>query len=246
MKTNNFRFRNFEDRHKDDLILHHWNENFIGLKKMWESEYQYIEYTVSVLEEVCQNNFDKQDFEDHCKDVFYVEYFPKDNLRITLKGIEKIITKLDDIRETLDWDSIKGHIVEYIVNFVFTKRMNMKLFIEPDVFYKKKPLIYRNNRVTNKNFDILSHKKRTFFILGEVKTNLFSCISRNDLKSENKRQLQKINDIENYLLNSTTRYSKPPEVKKYYIVLNIIEGIRLNSLATYELLKVSKLLELRI
>lgn len=240
-KIERFKFKNFEERHKNVLIEFHWDRVFKDFRDRWNTT-EYLEYTIKIFKNVCVNNYSTQDFLDECMDIYEVEYGLYPNNKVTKKVFMKIAQDIENIRQENNWNRVKGYFVENIVNYIFLKKFNMKFFVEPEILYKNDVLVYRNDNVARKNFDILAHKKRELFILGEVKTNLVNCISKNDLKLEYIAQINKINDIEYYIINSKKRFKITPKVIKWYIVLNTINGINLPSLNGYKLVEVNDLL----
>lgn len=238
----NFTFKNFEDRHKNGLIEFHWDKTFEDFRERWNEKEEYLKYTVKIFENLCENNYSTEDFLEECSDIYEIDYNLKSSVALEKEPFEKIANTIEKLRNEVSWNRIKGHFVENIVNFIFIKRFSMKYFIEPEILYNKKTLVYRNKNVEQKNFDILAHKKLELFILGEVKTSLATCINRFDLKSKYKDQVIKINEIEKYLVNSRKNNILTPKVFKYYIVLNTIPYVNIPSLQDYKIIQIRELI----
>lgn len=242
-KVEKFRFINFKDRHQNVLVEFHWDTVFTEFRERWDTQKEYLDFTIQIFKNICVDTYDTKDFLDECSDIYEVEFglYPSKKLNKTV--FIHIAREIEMLRQRENWNRLKGYFVENIVNYIFLKKFNMKYFVEPEVLYKNKVLVYRNEQVSRKNFDVLAHKKRELFILGEVKTNLIKCINKTNLKNENIAQVNKINDIELHLLNSKKRFEIQPKVFKFYIVLNSINGISLPALEGYKLIEVGELLK---
>ncbi|PTE66408.1 hypothetical protein BUY46_11900 [Staphylococcus devriesei] len=243
-KIENFTFKNFEDRHQDTLIEFYWDETFMGFREKWDEKEEYLKYTVKIFENFCENNYSTEDFLEECSDIYEIDYNLNSSVTLKKEPFEKIASIIENLRNEASWNRIKGHFVENIVNFIFIKRFSMKYYIEPEVLYNNEILVYRNEDVEQKNFDILAHKKLELFILGEVKTSLATCVNRYDLKRKYKDQVKKIDDIENHLVSSRKNSIIIPKVLKYYIVLNTIPYINIPSLQDYRIIQLRELINI--
>lgn len=243
-----FKFENFKSRHREYINITLNDHDFKKIVDIGFRDRDYIKFVVIILEDLCVQVFtDYHQYKMFCEDVFAmdIQLYNQDK-EYDYNLVDDLIHTTFKISQRDKWEILKGSLIEFIVNKIILSN-KLKLFIEPEVRYKKNKIVFRNKNYKNKNFDILAHINLRYFILGEIKTNMSTYVytKRNGTYALRERafhQVQKINKICEILSNSRNKHNEKAKIKKYFIVLNKL-NIPIASLSDYKVETVRDILD---
>lgn len=221
-KSYHFKFYSYDKTMVKNI---HKNSNFQTLKNFCLKDTNYALLIIKILKKLASPTSSEQAFMRVC-DLEKRVNFDLKKIKMNNDDSQLIFNCLYSIsKQEHDWNKFRADLVEYLV-YLALKDEGFTVKFEPDIRYKRKPLIKKNKPFHNNKFDIGSYTKssKKLFVLGECKTSLSGYIALINgkylLRKNVVKQIKKVKYVHSKIIKSKTKSNEKVFCNTYLFVIN--------------------------